>query len=164
MTPRAQELIDQLALQPHPEGGFYAEVHRAAHPVTPDDGRGQRAALTSIYFLLPAGAVSRWHVVRSDEAWIHLEGAPIALHQIDGPSCRAWTTRLGPVGGALRPQATVAAGLWQAAQTEGEFSLAACLVAPGFEFSDFRLMDAAAGDAALAGWLRHEHPALAALI
>lgn len=166
MTPRAQDLISTLQLQPHPEGGFYAEVHRAAQTVATGDERGPRAALTSIYFLLPAGAVSRWHVVRSDEAWIHLEGAPIRLHQIDdgAHARRAWTTPLGPVDGGRRPQATVAAGLWQAAETAGDFSLAACLVAPGFDFADFRLMDAAGGDAALADWLRREHPALATLI
>lgn len=162
MTPRTQELITTLQLQPHPEGGFYAEVHRSPQTVATGDGRGSRAALTAIYFLLPTGAVSRWHVVRSDEAWIHLEGAPIGLHQTDGRS--AWTTELGPVDGARRPQATVAAGLWQAAETRGEFSLAACLVAPGFDFADFRLMDPGASDAALAGWLQREHPGLAALI
>lgn len=164
MTPRAQELIAALQLQPHPEGGFYAEVHRSVQTVDAGDHRGPRAALTSIYFLLPAGAVSRWHVVSSDEAWIHLEGAPIALHQLDAASHRLRTTRLGPVQAGQQPQATVAAGHWQAARSEGEFSLAACLVGPGFDFADFRLMDPAGTDTALAAWLQHEHPVLAALI
>ena len=54
-----------------------------AELVAPADGRGPRAALTTIYFLLPAGTNSRWHRVESDEisAWIEyqrwLAGPPI---------------------------------------------------------------------------------------
>jgi predicted cupin superfamily sugar epimerase len=29
MTSRADELIQQLQLQPHPEGGYYREIHRS---------------------------------------------------------------------------------------------------------------------------------------
>jgi predicted cupin superfamily sugar epimerase len=63
MDPRARALIERLALEPHPEGGFYREHHRAQAQVLPEDGRGPRAALTAIHFLLPAGQPSRWHVV-----------------------------------------------------------------------------------------------------
>ena len=66
MHPRAAELIATLDLRPHPEGGFYREVHRSASQVVPGDGRGARAALTTIYFLLPGDAASRWHRVASD--------------------------------------------------------------------------------------------------
>ena len=85
--PRAAALVQQLGLQPHPEGGWYAEVYRSARTVkiqtTDEPAPPLRAALTSIYFLLPAGTVSRWHVVQSDELWCHREGAPLALHQFD---------------------------------------------------------------------------------
>ena len=54
---------------PHPEGGHYAEVHRSA-------------ASTSIYFLLAAGEVSRWHRVRSEEIWHFYEGSPLELLQL----------------------------------------------------------------------------------
>nr|WP_309717848.1 cupin domain-containing protein [Armatimonas sp.] len=67
MHPRAQALIETLQLAPHPEGGYYREVFRSAETVTPSDGRPIRSALTTIYFLLPAGAYSRWHKVLSDE-------------------------------------------------------------------------------------------------
>ncbi len=64
---RAARLIEELGLAPHPEGGWYREVHRSAAAVAPADGRPARAALTTIYFLLPAGSHSRWHRVASDE-------------------------------------------------------------------------------------------------
>lgn len=180
LAPRAAERVAQLGLQPHPEGGFYAEVHRSAAHVDPRDGRPPRAALTSIYFLLPAGACSRWHRVRSDEVWIHLEGAPLALHALDAATRRVQTLRLGPLDApGSRPQHTIPAGVWQAAQAvpaapaasallaaHGDggadgYTLVACIVAPGFDFADFALLDA---DPPLADWLRREQPALAALI
>jgi uncharacterized protein len=140
VSPRATELVERLHLRPHPEGGFYAEVHRSPAVVDARDGRPARAALTSIYFLLPAGAVSRWHRVASDEVWCHLEGAPIELLLLHGDAARSH--QLGPVADRQSPQHTVPAGTWQAARSLGDYSLAACMVAPGFDFDDFELMSA----------------------
>ncbi len=39
----------------------------------------------------------------------------------------------------LTPQAVVPAGVWQAAEPEGEAVLCGCTVAPGFEFEDFEI-------------------------
>src|SRR5215204_7507828 len=90
-------LIARLELIPHPEGGYYRELYRSADKVDPADGRGTRPALTSIYFLLPAGAVSRWHRVLSDEVWHFYEGAPLELWMAapDGDAIRQ--VRLGPL-------------------------------------------------------------------
>ena len=79
MHPRAAELITQLQLERHPEGGYYREIFRSADLVEPADGRGPRAALTTIYFLLPAGITSRWHRVTSDEVWHLYEGGPLEV-------------------------------------------------------------------------------------
>lgn len=159
MNGRATELIERLHLRPHPEGGFYAEVHRSASVVNALDGRPHRAALTSIYFLLPAGAISRWHRVLSDEVWCHLEGAPIELHLLDAAQPNAHTVALGPVSAHTVPQHTVPAGVWQAARSTGAYSLAACMVAPGFDFDDFALM---AADDPLRVWIGSRYPSLSA--
>ncbi|MCX6366560.1 MAG: cupin domain-containing protein [Armatimonadetes bacterium] len=135
MHPRAQELIETLQLTPHPEGGFFREVFRSAKTVTPSDGRPIRSALTTIYFLLPAGAYSRWHQVLSDEVWHFYEGAPLELLCDD----ERWI--LGPVGERQSPTHTVPAGAWQAARSLGEYTLVGCTVGPGFEFADFSLRD-----------------------
>jgi len=55
MDDRIDELIRVLDLAPHPEGGFYREVFRSPAVVQADSARGARSALTTIYFLLPAG-------------------------------------------------------------------------------------------------------------
>ena len=140
MDPRATELIRELALAPHPEGGFYRELFRSALMVQPADGRPARAALTTIHYLLPHGAHSRWHRVRSDEVWHFSEGSPLELFLAspDGTTMRRVT--LGPALATDGPVCTVPAGFWQAARPVGAYALAACTVAPGFDFADFSFL------------------------
>ena len=134
---RAQALIATLGLKPHPEGGWYREVFRSAHPVQPGDGRGSRCALTSIDFLLGPGQASAWHRVRADEAWHWLEGAPLALWLVPPDLSRAECVRLAPVAEGTRPRHVVPAGWWQAAVPEGAYAYVGATVGPGFEFADF---------------------------
>ena len=145
---RAQELIRSLGLAPHPEGGYYREVHRS--PAAP----GQRPASTAIYFLLVAGQVSRWHRVDAEEAWHHYEGGPLELLWEDGDVVRA---ALGPD----RHLAVVPAGAWQAARPLGDYALMGCTVAPGFDFRGFSLLADVPGEAER---FRARHPAWTPLI
>jgi predicted cupin superfamily sugar epimerase len=139
ITIRARELIRALKLMPHPEGGFFSEVFRS--PRTVKAGQGGRAAITTIYFLLPRGAVSRWHRVASDEIWHFVEGAPLRLHHLAADFSLHRIRRLGPCRGRMqRPIAVIPAGDWQAAETTGDYTLAACDVGPGFDFSDFTML------------------------
>jgi uncharacterized protein len=152
---RAAELIERLHLRAHPEGGHYAEVHRSTLRIDPRDGRPPRAALTSIHFLLCAGEASRWHRVASDEVWCHLEGDPLELHLLDGERRTLSSVTLGRVSGQAQSQHTVPPGVWQAARSRGDYSLAACIVGPGFEFDDFELMSATDPQRA---WLAVQRP------
>ena len=140
MDPRAQQLIERLGLEPHPEGGFFREHFRAAGRVTPQDGRGARAALTAIHFLLPAGQLSRWHAVASDELWTFHEGDPLALVCVDPTTLRPHEVTLGRTSDGHAASFAVPAGHWQAAWPTGAFALVTCAVAPGFDFADFRLL------------------------
>lgn len=141
MHARARQLIDELGLLPHPEGGHYRELYRSSLPVSRADPEARRVALTTIYFLLTRGAVSRWHqVLGADEAWHHYEGAPLRLLDFPAQGGARRETRLGPVGAGGAPVQVVPAGHWQAAQTLGDYSLVGCTVGPGFEFADFRLL------------------------
>jgi predicted cupin superfamily sugar epimerase len=137
---RAAELIEMLGLAPHPEGGFYREVWRSGASVEPSDLRGTRSALTAIYFLLSAGAVSRWHRVRSDEIWHHFEGAPLELMRVPPDDLRLERVRLGPLGDGQAPIHCVPAGWWQAAHPLGAYTLVGCAVGPGFDFADFEML------------------------
>jgi predicted cupin superfamily sugar epimerase len=155
MQPRAVQLIESLRLIPHPEGGYYREIWRASLGVSPSDARGLRAALTTIYFLLPAGAVSRWHRVRSDEVWIHIEGAPLELLRIPAGEWRLDRVTVGPLAEDQTPVECVPANSWQAARSLGSYTLACCAVGPGFEFADFEMMR---DQPALAARLRGDLP------
>ncbi len=159
--PDASTLIDALDLEPHPEGGFFREFFRSAATVAPSDGRPERAALSAIYFFLPAGHKSRWHSIVSDEQWTFLEGDPIELWVIDPTSMRRETHRLGRASDAASPTVVVPGGAWQAARPLGEFALVTCAVGPAFEFDDFRLIS---DDPKHAAALRFAFPDLADLL
>jgi predicted cupin superfamily sugar epimerase len=139
LSGRGAALASQLGLIPHPEGGFYGEVYRSAHTVQPTDERGSRSALTTIYFLLTVGAISRWHRVLSDEIWHFYEGAPLDLWVASPRGAAIQRLSLGPLDDSRRPVAVVPAGSWQAARSAGEYTLVGCTVGPGFDFRDFVL-------------------------
>ena len=133
----ADQLIERHHLQPHPEGGWYREIHRSPLSVgMPAGFPGERMALTAIYFLLASGDFSAFHRVRGEEVWVFLAGAPLQLVVLDGaPRCHT----LAPAGDVGEPLAVVPPGALQAARTLGEFTLVSCLVAPGFDFADFAI-------------------------
>lgn len=137
---RVTHLIDRLGLQPHPEGGFYRQIFRSSIEVRPQDGRDLRPALTTIYFLLPGGAYSRWHRVRSDEVWHFYEGAALELLQLSPQLDRLERIALGPFDDLRQPTHVVPADHWQAARSTGAYTLVGCSVGPGFVFEDFEMM------------------------
>lgn len=158
MHSRAAELIATLKLVRHPEGGFYSEIFRSSGTVIPEDNRGPRSALTTIYFLLTDDEVSRWHRVRSDEVWHVYEGGPLEVLSLDLTTKQFVVHQLGAVDDEdARPVCVIEAGRWQAARTLGPYALVGCTVGPGFDFADFVMMS---NDSTAAGTLRAQHPAL----
>jgi len=137
---RAGALIRMFDLRPHPEGGHYREIFRSEARVTPSDGRGRRAGMTTIHFLLRRGEWSRWHRVLADEAWHLEEGDGLELMQMPADLGRVERVRLAPAAAGGEPAHVVPAGFWQAARPFGAYGLASCDVGPGFEFADFTLM------------------------
>lgn len=138
---RVDLLAEQLRLQPHPEGGFYAETYRSVHLV--DTPRGPRPAATAIYFLLTAGNFSAFHRIASDEAWHHYEGDAVHIHVLHGNG-HYEVIRLGKDAAAGEvQQALVPGGAWFASEAIGlqGYALVGCTVAPGFDFADFELAD-----------------------
>lgn len=152
----ARGLIRKLGLVPHPEGGFYREIHRSAETVAARQGR--RAALTTIYFLLARGQKSVFHRVKSDEVWHYYTGAPLRLWRVAGDFKTSERIALGSPGRGRAPVAVIAAGEWQAAETTGDYTLVGCTVGPGFDFADFRMLR---DEPRLAARLRKAFPDLA---
>lgn len=137
---RARQLIDHLKLAPHPEGGHYARFACAGEAVQPSDDRGRRPALSGIHFMLERGQCSRWHALRSSEIWTWIEGAPLLLQQFDARDAGVREARLGPAAASQAPTALVPPGCWQSAHSSGDYTLVSCVVAPAFDFADFRFL------------------------
>lgn len=141
----AEELAAVLGLAPHPEGGWFAESYRSAETLPaaglPPRFGAPRSASTAIYFLLPAGARSLLHRIKSDELWHFYLGGPLRLTQLF-PDGRVEEAVLGrDLAAGQRLQHAVPAGCWFGAAPEpgAPYALVGCTVAPGFDFADFDL-------------------------
>jgi predicted cupin superfamily sugar epimerase len=142
----AADIIRLLELTPHPEGGHFRETFRddCGSVSLPGSrgrvGEGIRAASTAIYFLLARGERSHWHRIDAAELWHFYAGAPLALEIAANERGPITRVLLGTdLAHGERPQAVVPARAWQAATSLGDWTLAGCTVAPGFEFTAFEL-------------------------
>ena len=139
------QIIRNLKLKPHPEGGFFRETYRSEGIVTNHNlgigYSGSRNYSTCIYFLLTSDIFSAFHRIKQDEIWHYYDGSSIFLHVIS-PNGEYTKTIIGrdfELGEV--PQFVVAGGSWFAANVvnENSYSLLGCTVSPGFDFSDFEL-------------------------
>lgn len=152
--PERKAIISAYGLTRHPEGGWHREYHRSPRTFSGLPGyAGPRTALTAIYFLLARGDFSAFHRLRSEEAWVHLAGAPLEIVLL---SVEPEMKTIASVADGGPPAAVVPAGALQAARPLGPYALVTCLVAPGFEYDDFDLPSR--------GELIAAYPAHAALI
>ncbi|MEN2280548.1 cupin domain-containing protein [Algoriphagus sp. SE2] len=135
---RIKQLISELNLLPHPEGGFYKEAYRSTDLVkTPN---GERNLCTVIYFLLTSENVSKFHRIKSDEHWFWHEGSPLTIHILDQKGHH--TLLLGPTNdsGSQPQQMVPAQKIFGSTVDEKDgYALVSCVVAPGFDFEDFEL-------------------------
>ena len=143
MHPRAEQLIRDLGLQPHPEGGWYCQTYKSDEQITAE------------------GELSRWHRVRFEEIWHFYEGAPLDLLQLTPNGAELERFVLGPVSDQERPVHRVPPAHWQAARSRGAFTLVGCTVAPAFQFADFALLK---NSTTLAAFIRRKHPAVAEFV
>lgn len=130
-------LINALNLQPHPEGGFYREMHRS-QTIVKSVSAEDKSAYTSIYYLLAGADFSAWHRIKSDETWYFHHGCDVLIYFLD-ESKLLQTIQLGLESRNF--QATIPANTWFSARPvrDPSYCLVSCVVAPGFEFSDFEM-------------------------
>jgi uncharacterized protein len=148
-----RRLIERYQLIPHPEGGHFRETYRSAQKIHSPKAGEERDALTHIYFLLQKGEISRFHRVSHDEIWHFYEGDPVRILLFDGRRLEEET--IGP--GRDSYFRAVPGGVFQAAETTGAYTLAGCVVAPGFDFKDFSFLADRDQTSAL---FRSRHPGL----
>lgn len=139
------QLIERFQLQPHPEGGYFAETYRSHGEITaaalPQAYQGNRNFATAIYFLLTSDTFSAFHKIKQDEAWHFYGGSALTLYIIS-PSGELSEHRIGNDFEAGEvPQFVVPGNHWFAAKTmeRNSYSFVGCTVSPGFDFADFEL-------------------------
>jgi predicted cupin superfamily sugar epimerase len=130
-------VIETLQLEPHPEGGFYREMHRARSLVKEANG-STKNAYSSIYYLLSGKDFSAWHRIQSDETWFFHLGCDIAIHYF-GAQNALNTVQIGLE--SMQFQVTIPAGTWFAAKPvrADAFCLVSCVVGPAFTFTEFEM-------------------------
>jgi predicted cupin superfamily sugar epimerase len=140
----AEQWIERLKLQPHPEGGWYRQTYSASlmlpQSALPGYG-GDRAASTAIYFLLAGDQFSALHRLRSDEVWHFYAGSGLIVHAIE-PGGRYTQLLLGVDSEAGEQfQAVVPGGCWfgSSLRRPDSFALVGCTVAPAFDFAEFQM-------------------------
>lgn len=141
----AEYWIDKLELTEHPEGGYFAPAFRASEQIDrkglPARFGGDRKMVSSIYYLLKKGQFSVFHRLKSIEIWNFFEGDPLSIYVLDRQGGLI-EKRLGrDIAAGESLQVAIEPGNWFAAEHRGpgDFSLVACVVAPGFEWEDMEL-------------------------
>lgn len=149
--PNGRQWIEELNLQPHPEGGFFCETYRSNESFRVNRLNNQeRSFCTSIYYLLkhPESGRSRFHRIKADEMWYFHSGLPLIIHVLDEETSSHYkmilTNRLKE-NRTGRPQVFVRHGNWFAAEImvsqyrgdNEDYSLCGCTCSPGFDFEDF---------------------------
>lgn len=133
------EVAERLGLVPLPdEGGLFRRTYA-------DD------AGAAIYYLLVAPARSALHRLDVAEVWHHYAGAPARLLLLEPDGGVAQPVLGADLERGQRPQVAVPAGVWQAAETTGQWTLMGCTTAPPFTPSAFTLGDP---DELARGWPR----------
>lgn len=136
-----QDLIEQLSLTEHTEGGYFVESYRSTATMATERVGSDRNLLTSIYYLLTDDLPIN-HLNRNQSDILHYfqAGSAITYLLVD-PDGKLEKVKLGlnfaegEVGQLLVP-----GGYWKAAVLEsGEYGLLGESVAPGFDYRDMEI-------------------------
>jgi len=139
----ASQIIQLLDLRPHPEGGYYRETYRSPQIILKtSDGRPARPFSTCIYYLLDGKAVSKFHLLQSDEIFHFYAGDPVTWVLL-GAGGKTEKPVMGSLSEGHLAQLVIPAGTWFGGYLNvgGDYALMGTTVAPGFDFTDFELAD-----------------------
>ena len=134
-----KEIVQNLELLEHPEGGFYKETYRSICSIETDQNTIRNIS-TAIYFLLENDNKSLFHRIQSDELWFFHQGEPLEIVFIKDGVLNTIILGNSFENGEVF-QATIPANTWFASGVKNlkGYSLVSCTVAPGFDFADFEL-------------------------
>lgn len=137
---RVPEIIEQLHLSGHPEGGWFSEVYTSPRTFATADG--DRALAGSIYYLLGKQGKSSFHQIDYDEIWYYHEGSGMRIYILkeDG---RVEERLLGKdfSKGELPMVIISAQSVFAAENIDPEgYTLISCMTPPKFRYQGWRLV------------------------
>ncbi len=95
------------------------------------DGRNAQSAMIGL-FSKEIGSKSLFHKLSVDEIWTFLEGDPINLYLLNEDGSTETIILSDKLGDNHYRMYHIKPGVWQAAETTGEFSLYSCSLSPAF--------------------------------
>jgi len=129
----AQDIIEQLNLAPHPEGGYYRRTY--CH----DKGTSGRAYASSIYYLIEQRSFALWHRVDADELWFWHAGAPAIIETGAETKADASHVMGMDLAAGQKPQLVIQGDTWQRVRSTGDWTLFSSVVSPEFTFETLDL-------------------------
>ena len=122
----SNEIIKQLEMIPHPEGGHYKESYRDNN-------------VSVIYYLLTKEEKSHWHKLKKNEILHFYDGDPLKIYMSKDKK-EISTVLLGRnINNEECLHYIVKSKTWFGMKSTGSWSLIGCTVSPAFEYKDFEL-------------------------
>ena len=141
MQKQADYWIKELGLIAHPEGGYYKEIYRNDQVIRVFDE--ERNLATSIYFLIKENHKSHFHQLESDELWYFHAGTAAIVHILENGTYRKEVLGSDITNGESLQILLPAKCIFAAeVKDKTSYCLMGCMVNPGFDFKDFRLVGA----------------------
>lgn len=147
MNLNADNLIRQLQLEPHAEGGWFRRIWLSDTIIPaislPSEYGGNRNSASIIYYLLRRDESSAWHRLKAPETWLWLSGGilEITLGGTEEHPVKDRSFLLSPYGSSEgTPFLTIQPHTWQTAKpVDHEYVLVACVMSPAFTPEDWEL-------------------------
>ena len=118
----ADEIIKNLKMSKHPEGGHFIESYRNKN-------------LSLIYYLLKKSEKSHWHRLTKNEILHFYLGDALYIYKsVDGINVNK-----SIIGKDHNFHCIISAGTWFSMKSSGQYSLIGCTVSPAFDYNDFEL-------------------------
>lgn len=130
----SKEIIDNLGLLPHPEGGYYKREF-----CSENKSIYGKYLMSSIYYLLEKEDFSAFHRLSSVEVWFFHVGEPINIYIFN----KEGKLEIHSLSSKITDnfQLAIEPNTWFAAEIPSKkgFSLVSCAVSPEFSFNNFEL-------------------------
>ncbi|KAK6459992.1 cupin family protein [Scheffersomyces coipomensis] len=137
----ASEWIKYYDLEGHPEGGYFKQTGASTQIIKSSTGL-QVPLYTNIIFLLEDKNPSNFHQIKSNEVWYFHNGSPLTVHCIYPDTGKYEKIMLGrDITKGEVFQYEVPAGVIFGSSVEEGFAIVSCMVAPGFDFREFKLFN-----------------------